>query len=98
MPWIGAGYVLTERRATRRLAAGLRTYCPVCAARGLSAGHRAGGEGCAPYNSPMRVTVSAEMIGRDGKCMVHGEPSAVASTPESAPPVEERMLLDLSNG
>ena len=30
------------------------SHCPVCAARNLPAGHKAGGEGCIPYNGPVR--------------------------------------------
>ncbi|XP_011058702.1 PREDICTED: uncharacterized protein LOC105148596 [Acromyrmex echinatior] len=33
-------------------------HCPVCAERNLPAGHRAGRDGCVPYNSPIRTATS----------------------------------------
>lgn len=45
-------------------AGGCRTspHCPVCAGRNMPAGHRAGGDGCAPYNSPMKAVIDETMI------------------------------------
>ncbi|KYN35368.1 Gag polyprotein [Trachymyrmex septentrionalis] len=71
-------------------------HCPVCAARNLPARYRVGGEGCAPYNSPVRVTVAAGPSYRDARHNEHGESSVPVA--ESVPPVEEELLMDTSNG
>ncbi|KYN45029.1 Gag-Pol polyprotein [Trachymyrmex septentrionalis] len=54
-------------------------HCPVCAARNLPAGHRAGGDGCAPYNGLVRATVAA---------------AATVPESGSVPPSEDAMVVD----
>lgn len=57
-------------------------HCPVCAARNLPAGHRAGGDGCVPYNGSVRTTIAA---------------AVTVSAPGGVPPAEETMDVD-TNG
>ena len=54
-------------------------HCPVCAARSLPAGHRAGADGCAPYNGLVRATVAA---------------AATVPESGSVPPAEDVMVVD----
>ena len=77
---------------------GCRTppHYPVCAIRNLPAGHRAGGEGCVPYNSPKRVIVAAETSDNDRKGDEQGESTVPVS--EDVPSTGEGVEVDLSNG
>ena len=54
-------------------------HCPVCAARSLPAGHRAGADGCTPYNGVVRATVAA---------------AATVPELGSVPPLEDAMVVD----
>ena len=73
-------------------------HCPVCAGRNLPAGHRAGGDGCVPYNSPIRTATDERTDNSDIRDDVRAKNSSAVRMSEVISPAEERMSVDVPNG
>ncbi|XP_011063044.1 PREDICTED: uncharacterized protein LOC105151186 [Acromyrmex echinatior] len=72
-------------------------HCPVYAARNLS-GHRAGRDGCAPYNRSIRAATSEGADNSNRRNDVRVEKSLVVRKSEAVSPTDERVSVDAPNG
>ena len=87
---------ILERSVIRLLGVGHR--CTVrCVLQGTYL-HRACGEECALYNSPIRATVSTEVSGNDRRNVEHGEANVVVLVLEDVPSMEKAMIINSFNG